>query len=740
VTSVCPQLPRPPLRGPRAMQGSRQLGASEPASPSRSWHGPGKAPWKPWPGRGRLPDAEPLARTLGHDHSPPPPVHSAKFPPYFEQASPRGTLPHLNVHCAAAAGSSHAEAPAASGPWTSATLPTAASPGARRWQQTNRSLDSLFDTVRKHHRKSLDRGWCTERSHRLAREQRRFGSRIAPDRPPSVSSARLPGVNDRFHTYVHGHRHRTPATERSASERNGHGGCVTTQGRQALREDVIVPILDVCANSSYKELQSQAPPAVVALAGIAANRAVLEAYGAVEMMLSLAQSGKNVPTKLGAWESLHQLLLSSEAVVRFKELGGIAQAIENSAHPNARMKRMAAMTLERALSKCTLTLEQRVDRESIHALCKFVCCGDSLASASAGAALWSIAKHSVKELYTWPENSMLELAKALVRDMEMLEEPAPTGQTRASKFFKGCTLTIKALSLLLEKQKSAKFRLAKHDNMCLTMLYKSLAQTGALVGRMASDMDVYYVRAISTLIITTQSSSMPTDSELITWTTAALPRLLFILHDSMPTHWDDRRKRIARLGDGDDGILPEETEVQSGVAMIANRNSYCIPRIRRALAAEGFLSTLLELCVSLLGALAHVQREHLAERHFPRACTALLVSWWWDPRIARSYSVYLTMRLNIEIFPRHLLHQVRARQGEHSTERSKCPILFASRRRSARTICVRRNFWCESFSTQQTRVFMTGVCECEITVQGKGSCQVCLRVDARDRCVCSLFL
>lgn len=141
-----------------------------------------------------------------------------------------------------------------------------------------------------------------------------------------------------------------------------------------------------------------------------------------------------------------------------------------------------------------------------------------------------------------------------------------------------------------------------------------------------------------------------------------------------------------------------------------------------------------------LGALAHVQREHLAERHFPRACTALLVSWWWDPRIARSYSVYLTMRLNIEIFPRHLLHQVRARQGEHSTERSKCPILFASRRRSARTICVRRNFWCESFSTQQTRVFMTGVCECEITVQGKGSCQVCLRVDARDRCVCSLFL
>lgn len=206
----------------------------------------------------------------------------------------------------------------------------------------------------------------------------------------------------------------------------------------------------------------------------------------------------------------------------------------------------------------------------------------------------------------------------------------------------------------------------------------------------------------------------------------------------MPTHWDDRRKRIARLGDGDDGILPEETEVQSGVAMIANRNSYCIPRIRRALAAEGFLSTLLELCVSLLGALAHVQREHLAERHFPRACTALLVSWWWDPRIARSYSVYLTMCLNI--FPRHLLHQVRARQGEHSTERSKCPILFASRRRSARTICVRRNFWCESFSTQQTRVFMTGVCECEITVQGKGSCQVCLRVDARDRCVCSLFL
>jgi hypothetical protein len=572
--------------------------------------------WRAWPVRGRLENAESLTSTLGRDESPPP-WHSAKFPPYFAQASPRGTLPHLNVH------STHGAPEAKTTRKLFKTRPPAGSTEAGR-RQTNRSLDSLFDTVLAHHRQALDLGWCTERSNQLARGQRRFGSRFAPDRPPSASPVRLPGINDRSY-----HRRRTPPTERSAAERNGHGGCVTTMGRKTLREDVIVPILDLAANSQYKELQVGAPPAVVALAGIAANRTVLEAYGAVEIMLRLARSGKNVPTKLGAWESLHQLLLSSEAVVRFKELGGFALAVENSSHPDVRMKRVAAMTLERILSKGTLTLAQRVDCGSIKAICKFVCCGDSLASESAGTALWSMARHTVTELHSWPEDSILELAKALVRDMEVLEEPAPAGQLRAAKFFKGCTLTIKALSLLLEKQKGAKVRLVQHHNECLTMLYKSLFQNSALVGGMATDMDLYYVRTISILVTVTRSSSMSTDSELITWTTAALPRLLFILHDAMPAHWDDRRKRIARLGDGYEGILPEELEVQYCVAVIANRCSYCMPCIRRALSAEGFLPTLLELYVSLPDALVHLQSRTAGPAPSSTCCSsicALLVS------------------------------------------------------------------------------------------------------------------
>jgi hypothetical protein len=603
------------------MPGARQLADTEAPSAKKTW--------RAWPVRGRLENTESLTSTLGREESPPP-WHSAKFPPYFAQASPRGTLPHLNVHNTHGAPT---EAKATRKLFK--THPTAGSPEAGR-RQTNRSLDSLFDTVRAHHRQAVLSGWCTERSHQLARGQRRFGSRFAPDRPPSASPVRLPGMNDRSH-----HRRRTPPTERSAAERNGHGGCVTTMGRKTLREDVIVSILDLAANSQYKELQVGAPPAVVALAGIAANRTVLGAYGAVEMMLRLARSGKNVTTKLGAWESLHQLLLSSEAVVRFKELGGFALAVENSSHPDVRMKRVAAMTLERVLSKGTLTLAQRVDCGSIKAICKFVCCGDSLASESAGTALWSIARHAVKELHTWPEDSILELAKSLVREMEVLEEPAPAGQLRAAKFFKGCTLTIKALSLLLEKQKGAKVRLVKHDNECLTMLYKSLFQNGALVGGMATDMDPYYVRTISILITVTRSSSMSTDSELITWTTAALSRLLFILHDAMPAHWDDRRKRIARLGDGYEGILPEEIEVQYCVAVIANRCSYCMPCIRRALFVEGFLPTLLELYVSLPDALVHLQSRTAAPApssncNSERLCTGVPVLGCRDHECDRS--------------------------------------------------------------------------------------------------------
>ena len=554
-----------------------------------------KQPWKPWPNQSRLPFAQTTefsqtSPVSGGMVSPTFESYDAKMPPYFASASPRGTLPRLNLAV------SLQEAPIDHSGGLSPSRKTKMYATPKRSEEigrlprSNGSLDSLFDTARHTHRKSMEKGWCTERSHRLARERRRFGSRFAPDRPPTVTDTHLPGVNVRYHQ-----RLRTPLEERSAGERVGHAGFVTNSARQMLKQDLISPLLDMAVNSSYKELQSQAPPAISALAGVASNRAVLGAYGAVEMMLRLVSTCKSTATKLDAWDTLHQLSLSSEAVMTFQKLGGVAVAVSSSTHKDARVKRMAASTLERVLSKATLSLHQRCSLENIHALCKFVCCGDIQASESAGGALWSIAKHSVKEMQPWPESSIIELAKALVRDMEIIDEQTPTGQARAAKQMRGYTLTIKAMSLLIDKHKGARNRLCKPDNQCLTLLYKSLAQTGAMMGRMPSEFDLYYARAICTLGMSTRSAAMMNDHELITWVTAATPRLLFMLHDSMPQHWNERRKKISRLQDAG----PEELEMQLLGALIANRNGFSLPVIRPALIAEGFLPTLLELYASL---------------------------------------------------------------------------------------------------------------------------------------------
>jgi len=182
---------------------------------------PHKQTWKnAWKENGRieiagveveLPSATERLETFSRTHRPSdsasPPSFEAKVPPYFAQAAPRGKFPHLNL------------------PATLRVVIEDDGKGRRQSKanaltnrqdgRANRSLDSLFDIVRDNHYKSVQHGWCTERSHAMARERRRDGSRFAPDRPPSVSklgcSLTLPGIGQRYNQ-----RKRTPVEERSA--------------------------------------------------------------------------------------------------------------------------------------------------------------------------------------------------------------------------------------------------------------------------------------------------------------------------------------------------------------------------------------------------------------------------------------------------------------------------------------------------------------------------------------------
>jgi hypothetical protein len=372
---------------------------------------------------------------------------------------------------------------------------------------------------------------------------------------------------------------------------------VTSVARQLLPSEVFKPLIDMAASSVYKEVQGQAPPAISALAGISSNRAVLEAYGAVECMLCLLRSGKKSDTKLDALDTLHQLLLNSEACIKFLEHGGISETSLMSEHKDFRIKRMAAMALERLLSKSTLPMKQRVECANIHALCKFVSCGDVQASESAGGALWCIAKQSVKEEHRWPEQSIMELAKAVAPDVEVFDEPEPMGEMRAAKLMKGRTLTVKALSLLLAKDKTNRINLSSENNDLLTLLHKGFVQTGALIGRTPSEADLYFVRSIAELAASSHTCKMADDSQLIAWASASIPRLLFTLKDAMPSHWSQWRKQVSRLSHQPDAdMLPEDIEKHNCVVQIASRECFCLPVLRPLFVTEGFIPILLEVC------------------------------------------------------------------------------------------------------------------------------------------------
>ena len=174
--------------------------------------------------------------------------------------------------------------------------------------------------------------------------------------------------------------------------------------------------------------------------------------------------------------------------------------------------------------------------------------------------------------------------------MPCSDEPAPANQIRASKLFKGYTLTIKSLSLLVEKHKGFRNRLGKHSSTCLALLYRSLAQNGAMMGRIPLESDLYHARTLASLGslcvclsvylsqvtlnsehnlclrdcevatclradsrggwpgMSTRTHTMLNSPELVKWITASIPRLLFMLQDSLPSHWSARRRQISRLG------------------------------------------------------------------------------------------------------------------------------------------------------------------------------------------------
>lgn len=524
------------------------------------------------------------------DLSPP-----AKYPPYFAQASPRGRLPRLNLKA-----STQTEGAASKDKsWAVRSNPTETKASiVSRKDMKARSLDSsshtLYDTALLSHRASWNKGWITERSFRLAKEQRRYGERKVFDLPPTASNMEMPGGSS-MQKLMH---KRTPPEFRSAAERCGHAGLVSKISRQALSNNIIVSLLDIAGSSTDAFVQAQAPPALAGLCGVGANRAMLGAFGAMETLLGLARAAKNTQTKLEAWQTMNDLILSSKNFDRFLQLGGLAEVVSASEHKDARIKAGAAKILQSILSSNMLPLEQRCECESIRALCTFVTCGDVKASTAAGSTLWTIARQSVEKNVPWPVDSILDVAGTLCRDMELMDETSHLSRSRAAKASKGFYFVIKTLSLLLDKHKRSRIAVYARSNACLERLWRGLLQTGALMGNMPSDLDLYYVRAIACLTVATPSMQLLADTELTNRVAESITFLLCILHDAMPSHWSERRRRIARIGEDEKGIVPEALDKQSCITVIANRICFCMPTIRSLFVAKGFLPTLLELCAS----------------------------------------------------------------------------------------------------------------------------------------------
>lgn len=206
----------------------------------------------------------------------------------------------------------------------------------------------------------------------------------------------------------------TPAKERSAGERGGHAGLVTRCSREVLAEDMFTPLLDMAAYSLNAETQNLVAPAMAALAGVATNRKVLSAFGAVDVMLKLASTGKTTKVRLDAWDAILQIVRSSQACARFNELNGLDMAMACATDPNSGIQRKAAQVTARLLSKERMKMSERVSFTNIAGLCAFVASPDATTSHAAGSALLRVIKASLEAVMKLEFECLMEVVKAVV--------------------------------------------------------------------------------------------------------------------------------------------------------------------------------------------------------------------------------------------------------------------------------------------------------------------------------------
>lgn len=321
-------------------------------------------------------------------------------------------------------------------------------------------------------------------------------NRTMPVRPPTAANAILPGMNNRYSRPI-----RTPAKERSAGERGGHAGMVTKRSRDMLTEDMVMPLLDMAAYSLNADTQNLVAPAMAALAGVASNRKVLSSFGAVDVMLRLAEGGKTAKVRLDAWDAVLQLIRSSQACQRLFELDGLDMAMRCASDSHVVIRRKAACVVARLLSKDRLKITERASVKNITGLCAFVISSDSATSLAAGSALLKVVK-SVLEVTLKLETECLDqIVNAVVNGRSVINLVSPD----RTLINKGHSNALLALSVLTQDKEICS-RLARAEN--LAKVLKKLYEHGVAMGRATSEEDVYFSRIISNLCMTCRTHDM----------------------------------------------------------------------------------------------------------------------------------------------------------------------------------------------------------------------------------------
>mmetsp|Transcript_16471 Transcript_16471/g.37944 ORF Transcript_16471/g.37944 Transcript_16471/m.37944 type:complete len:825 (-) Transcript_16471:44-2518(-) len=410
-------------------------------------------------------------------------------------------------------------------------------------------------------------------------------NRTMPHRPPTAAQAVLPGINNRYSRPI-----RTPAKERSAGERGGHAGMVTRQSRDMLGEDMVMPLLDMAAYSLNAETQNLVAPAMAALAGVASNRKVLASFGAVDVMLRLAESGKTVKVRLDAWDAVLQLIRSSQACQRLFELDGLDMAMRCSNDPHAAIRRKAAHVVARLLSKDRLKMSERTSLKNVSGLCAFVTSSDPATSLAAGAALLKVVKDSLYVMIKLDNECLAQIVHAVVTGKSVILMVQPD----RTLINKGHSHALLALSMLTQDKEICS-RLARAETLALVM--RKLFEHGVAMGRATSEEDVYFSRIVSNLCMTCRTSDILADNAVLSHLIAAMPRLLLILTEAMPrdSHNPFKSKSSSVTINPEQLLLPNEAELQHNLVLSIGRFMFCMTSARLDLFEAGFFPCLMEL-------------------------------------------------------------------------------------------------------------------------------------------------